>query len=174
MCVCVWGEGFPHISCAFCPAPPDLDPLFPYNNKGAFLSSHYPTTTTALLRSSFNTRKYQQCVEILCFNELLKWKCCYKNIQWEEEVSPLFTSFPQKTKKRFQCSVEGLRMRSLGHLAGADEKGLWYHTFDNHPNGTELPRKKAIILNWFCFLFFKSQETKIAPGTKQDRRAGGW
>lgn len=52
------------------------------------------------------------------------WKCCYKNIQWEEEVSPLFTSFPQKTKKRFQCSVEGLRMRSLGHLAGADEKGL--------------------------------------------------
>lgn len=124
VCVCVGGEGFPHISCAFCPAPPDLDPLFPYNNKGAFLSSHYPTITTALLRSSFNTRKYQQCVEILCFNELLKWKCCYKNIQWEEEVSPLFTSFPQKTKKRFQCSVEGLRMRSLGHLAGADEKGL--------------------------------------------------
>lgn len=38
-----------------------------------FFSVHtLPSTPTALLRSSFNTRKYQQCVEILCFNELLK------------------------------------------------------------------------------------------------------
>lgn len=30
------------------------------------------------------------------------------------------------------------------------------------------------ILNWFCFLFCKPQETKKAPRVKQDRRAGGW
>lgn len=71
VCVCVCGAG--GLSQYFmCILPSPANPLFPYNNKCPFLSSHYPTTTTALLRSSFNTRKYQQCVEILCFNELLK------------------------------------------------------------------------------------------------------